>query len=331
MQRACPREQNFTPSICSGCSVASPQPYSVGAGIVRPEPEDYVWAYGSTAARGICDGGRQSVARHVTRSHLIAALRALGVREGAVVMLHAAVGAIGWVVGGPRVVLDALLDLLTPAGTLVMLASWEGHPYDLPRWPDTQQATWLAACPPFDPLTSPADHRELSILAEYLRTWPGARRSDHPLASVVAVGARANWLVAPHPWQYGHGPGGPLARLCEGGGAVLVLGAPLSSITLLHHAEHLADIPAKRVDRYTMPVLRDGRTAWIAIEEYDTTEGIADFGEGEEDAFAVIARDYLATGRGCAGTVGQAPAYLFPADDLMHFGVAWMERRYRLP
>jgi len=69
-----------------------------------------------------------SDARHVTRSRLLTDLHALGVREGAVVMLHAAVGAIGWVVGGPRVVLDALLDLLTPRGTLVMLASWEGHP-----------------------------------------------------------------------------------------------------------------------------------------------------------------------------------------------------------
>ncbi len=271
-----------------------------------------------------------SDARHVTRSRLLTDLHALGVREGAVVMLHAAVGAIGWVVGGPRVVLDALLDLLTPRGTLVMLASWEGHPYDLPKWPDTQQATWLAECPPFDPLTSPADHRELSILAEYLRTWPGSRRSDHPLASFVAVGAQATWLTAHHPWQYGHGADGPLARLCQAGGAALLLGAPLSSITLLHHAEHLADIPDKRVDRYAMPVLRDGRTVWAPIEEYDTTDGIADFGEGEEDYFAAIARDYLASGRGRSGRVGEAAAYLFPADDLAHFGITWMEQRYRL-
>ena len=271
-----------------------------------------------------------SDARHVTRSQLLAGLRALGMQEGAVVMLHAAVGAIGWVVGGPRVVLDALLALLTPRGTLVMLAGWEGHPYDLPQWPDTQQATWLAACPPFDPLTSPADHRELSILAEYLRTWPGARRSDHPLASFVAVGAQATWLTAHHPWQYGNGTDGPLARLCQVGGDVLLLGAPLSSITLLHHAEHLADIPDKRVDRYAMPVLRDGRTVWMTIEEYDTTEGIADFGEGEEDYFAAIARDYLASGRGRSGKVGEAAAYLFPADDLTRFGIAWMEQRSRL-
>jgi aminoglycoside 3-N-acetyltransferase len=39
-------------------------------------------------------------------------------------MLHASVKAIGWVVGGPDIILEALLDLLTPAGTLMMLVSY---------------------------------------------------------------------------------------------------------------------------------------------------------------------------------------------------------------
>ena len=265
--------------------------------------------------------------RQVTRSRLHADLRALGVRAGRVLMLHASVRAIGWVVGGPRVVLDALLDLLTPRGTLLMLASWEGNPYGLAGWPEERRVAWLAECPPFDPATSPADHREMSILAEYLRTWPSARRSDHPLASFVAVGARAAWLTGRHPWQYGNGPDSPLARLCQDGGEVLLLGAPLSSITLLHHAEHLAAIPEKRVDRYAMPILRDGRRVWVEIEEYDTTDGIADF--GEEDYFAAIGCDYLAAGHGRSGLVGGAAAHLLPAADLVRFGVAWMERRAR--
>lgn len=266
-------------------------------------------------------------AQHVTRSQLIADLRALGVREGGVVMLHASVRAIGWVVGGPRVVLDALLDLLTPRGTLLMLASWEGNPYEMAGWSEAQRAAWLAECPPFDPATSPADHREMSVLAEYLRTWPGARRSDHPLASFVAVGAGAEALTARHSWQYGHGPDSPPARLCAADGAVLLLGPILSNITLLHHAEHLANIPDKRIDRYLMPILRDGERVWVEIEEYDTTNGIADF--GEDDPFAAIGRDYLATGRGSSGLVGAAPSALLPAADLVRFGVEWMETRVR--
>jgi len=265
----------------------------------------------------------------VTRGQLLADLRALGVRPGDTLMLHASVRAIGWVVGGPRVVLDALRDLLTPDGTVLMLASWEGNPYGMQDWSGAARASWLAECPPFDPATSPADHRELSILAEYLRTWPGARRSDHPLASFVAVGARAEELTARHPWQYGHGPDGPLARFCAADGAVLLLGASLSNITLLHHVEHLAAIPDKRIDRYAMPVLRDGARAWVTMEEYDTTNGIADFGEA--DYFAAIGRDFLATGVGRRGVVGTASAILLPAAALVRFGVRWLEAHHREP
>ena len=263
----------------------------------------------------------------LTKSQLVAELHALGVREGAVLMLHASVRELGWVVGGPRMVLEALLELLTPRGTLMMLASWEGNPYGMAAWSEEQWAAWLAECPPFDPATSPADHREMSILTEYLRTWPGARRSDHPLASFVAIGALADEITAHHPWQYGHGPDSPLARFCAAGGVVLLLGPLLSNITLLHHAEQLTNIPEKRIDRYTMPVLRHGARVWVAIEEYDTTNGIADF--GEDDYFAAIGRDFLASGRGERGRVGATEAILLPGAELVQFAVAWMEAHLR--
>ena len=263
----------------------------------------------------------------VTRSQLLADLRALGVGVGDKLILHASVRAVGWLVGGPRVILNALFDLLTPRGTLLMLASWAGNPYGMESWPPERRAAWLAECPAFDPATSPANHREMSILAEYLRTWPGARRSDHPLASFVAVGAWAEWLTAHHPWQYGNGPDSPLGRLCAAGGKVLLLGPVLANITLLHHAEQLARIPDKRIDRYAMPILRDGERVWVTVEEYDTTDGIADF--GVDDTFAAIGQDYLGAGRGAQGRVGAADAALLPANDLVRFGVAWMEARWR--
>jgi aminoglycoside 3-N-acetyltransferase len=38
-----------------------------------------------------------------------------------------------------------------------------------------------------------------SILTEFLRTTPGACRSENPEASMAAIGARADWLTADHP------------------------------------------------------------------------------------------------------------------------------------
>jgi len=226
----------------------------------------------------------------VTRERIAVDLRELGVAPGDTVMLHAAVGAIGWIVGGPDRVLEAFFDVLGEAGTLLMYVGWDGSPYDVtigaPELPPALMAAW----PAYDPQTSRAV-RDWGVLAEYLRTRPGARRSDHPDSSFVAVGAKADELTRDHPLQYGMGRGSPLARLCEAGGKVVLLGSPLSNVTLLHHAEHLAEVPNKGIVRYWAPILHNGEKAWIQIEEFNTGgEGCLPW-HGATDLFEAIVRD----------------------------------------
>ena len=144
----------------------------------------------------------------VTRSRLVKDFIDLGVRPGGIIMLHASVKAVGWVVGGPDVVLHALREVLGPDGTLMMYIGWEDGTYEMDSWPESKQRAYLEECPPFDPATSRAV-KDWSVLAEYLRTTPGARRSSNPEASMAAIGARAEWLTADHPLDYGLGPGSP--------------------------------------------------------------------------------------------------------------------------
>lgn len=106
-------------------------------------------------------------------------------------------------------------------------------------------------------------------------------------------------------------------------------GAP-QIVQALHHAETLADIPNKRRVRYEQPVLDErGRKVWRGAEEFDTN-GILDvFAQnGAMDAVETIARAYVAEGRHRAGRVGQANCHLFDAQDLVHFGQAWLEQRF---
>jgi hypothetical protein len=56
-------------------------------------------------------------------------------------------------------------------------------------------------------------NRRWSILTEYLRTTPGARRSANPEKSMAAIGARTAWLIEDHPLNHGFGPGSPLEKL----------------------------------------------------------------------------------------------------------------------
>jgi aminoglycoside 3-N-acetyltransferase len=260
----------------------------------------------------------------ITRSRLAADLRALGVREGGVLMVHTRMSAIGWVVGGSETVVRALLDALGAEGTLAAYASWEDHVYDADDWPAEHRDAYLAEPPVFDPATAEAV-REHGRIPERVRTWPGARRSGHPEANVVAIGARADWLTSPHPTDDAYGPDGPFARLDQ----ILLLGAPLETITLLHHAEALARAPKRRVT-FRIPVVEDGRVAERTYTDIDTSGAAYPYKTLglEEDEFAVIAREALAAGVGVRGKVGLAESHLFPARDLTAFAVRWIEARF---
>ena len=264
--------------------------------------------------------------RLITETQLVKDLQGLGLKPGDTVMLHASVKAVGWIVGGPDVIIQAILDVIGPQGTLMMYAGWEEAPYLTIALEEGQGEAYLAECPAFDPERSRAN-RKWSILTEYLRTWPGARRSNHPEASVVAVGAKAAWLTKDHPLYYPYGPGSPFAKLCEAGGKVLLLGSPLNAVTVLHYAETIAEIPDKRIVRYRMPILREGKRVWVEIEDIDTGEGIVE-GHSNEEYFAEIVREYLASGKGRWGTVGAASSYLFDAAELVDFAVRWLERSF---
>jgi aminoglycoside 3-N-acetyltransferase len=259
-----------------------------------------------------------------TRTSLRGELRRLGLCAGDLVMVHAGIRSLGCVLGGVNTVVQALLDAVGDRGTVLAYMDWEmgAEPEDF------ENESLREEIPTFDKRIARAS-RDHGILAETIRTWPGAVRSDHPDAGVAAIGARADWLCADHPLQYGYGPGSPLHKLAESGGKVLMLGAPLEKITLLHHAEHLANIPGKRIQRYQRPLLIEGERRWVDFEEFDTSEPVTDelLASGG-DYFTVIAEHCLAEGGGCAGRVAQAPSYLFDARRLVTCGVAWLEEHH---
>jgi aminoglycoside 3-N-acetyltransferase len=268
--------------------------------------------------------------RPVTRSELVRDLGALGLRSDGVVMVHASMSSLGWVVGGVDTVVLALLDAVGPGGTLTAVAGWDEDTYAMASWPEDWQRAYRAELPGFDPMLTEANH-DMGRVAERIRTWPGAVRGPHPESNLVALGARAGWIVAPHPDDDAFGPGTPLARLVEADGQVLMLGAPLETITLLHHAEAIAEVPDKRRVRYEMPVMVDGERVWRSFHDIDSSEGAVDYdrlGFGEVDAFEVIATDALAAGCGGRGPDGMSTSHLFDARALVRFAVGWLEERF---
>ncbi len=245
-------------------------------------------------------------------------------------MVHCRMSALGWVVGGVETVVRALLDALGPEGTLMAYTGWQDEPPDdLDALDDEKGQLYLEEHPAYDPRVA-LSRRDHGRVPEALRTWPGARHSGHPEAGVAAVGPLAEALTAKHPYDDAYGAGTPYARLVELGGLVAVLGAPLDTVTLVHHAEAVAEVPDKRRVSYGMPVILDGERVWRTFSDIDTSEGALPYERalGEEDYIEHIARSALAAGVGRSGSVGEGTAHLFDARGLVEHAVGWIERNF---
>ena len=263
--------------------------------------------------------------RFRTRAGLRDDLERLGVGAGDTVMAHGALSRVGRMLNGPDALIGALVDATSTGGTVMAYTDWDARYPELLDADGRVPERWRPHVPPFEADTSRAA-RDNGVLPEFLRTWPGARRSGSPGASVAALGARAEWITADHPLDYGYGEGSPLAKLVGVGGMVLMVGAPLDTMTLLHHAEHLARIPDKRVIRYEVPfAAAGGHVAWRMVEEFDTSNPVVD--GLADDYFATIVDSFLATGRGSHGLIGAAPSVLVEAAAITAFAVEWLELR----
>ncbi len=260
-----------------------------------------------------------------TRRSLAEDLRRLGLGPGDLVMVHAAVRRVGRLLGGPDALIAALCDAVGPDGTVAAYADWDAGYEDLVDATGRVPERWRGDVPGFDARTSRAS-RDNGVLAEFLRTVPGARRSGNPGASVAAIGARAAWLTEDHPIDYGYGPGSPFEKLAAAQGKVLMLGAPLDTMTLLHHAEHLARLPDKRRRRIEVPFADGPGVTWRWVEEFETARPVTP--QAADDTFAVIVEDFLAEVGGSRGLAGEAPAVLVEAAPMVAFAVRWMEGRF---
>jgi aminoglycoside 3-N-acetyltransferase len=239
-------------------------------------------------------------------------------------MAHASVRAVGDVAGGPDEIHLALKDALTDAGTLMMYASCPRHYDELGRGNLTpaEEHEIREKLPAFDPLTA-RSARDNGILVEFLRTYPGARVNAH-VARFVVWGARAEHVIAGQPWNYALGAGSPLERFAQMHGRILLLGSDHDTVTFLHYAEHIVDIPDKRIAAYKVPILEGGTRVWRDMEEVDTS-GAGAHANWPDRFFATIVDGYLTAAGNRGARVGDAQSYLFPARELLDFALPIMK------
>ena len=259
-----------------------------------------------------------------TRTSLAADLRALGVRSGSVLLVHASMKSLGWVCGGTVAVVLAMLDVLGDGGTLVVPTHTpENSDPAVWRHPPAPESWWQIIrdeAPGFDPSVTPS--RWMGVLAETVRTWPGAWRSDHPQTSFAAFGPAAEQIVSDHRLDHMLGESSPLGRIYGLDGDVLLLGVDHTSNTSLHLAEYRQPRPPRSHNGAavrTEGAVR-GRT-WVEWEDVDVDEG--DFG--------ALGPHLDGSGAVTLGLVGAARCRLMRQRAAVDFAVGWISANREAP
>lgn len=253
-----------------------------------------------------------------TRDSLAADLRSLGLAPGMTVLVHSALSQFGWVVGGPVAVVEALLDVLTPAGTLVMPA-FSGDLSDPAEWRNPPvPADWVpiirATMPAYDPRVTPT--RGMGRIVDTFRSWPGVVRSDHPTLSFCAWGQHAAAITANHALDFGLGETSPLRRIYDLDGTVLLLGVGFGNNTSFHLSEYRAR--HRTPTTQGSPIIEHGQRVWKTYQEIRMAD----------ELFPSIGADFERAGQVRVGQVGSATAWLFPQRAAVDFAVRWLDQYY---
>jgi aminoglycoside 3-N-acetyltransferase len=168
---------------------------------------------------------QRSEGKIITKKDISECLHSLGVKEGDIVMLHSSMSSIGYVEGGAKTLIDAFLDVLAQAGTLVM-----------PSFPVIGfNLDYLKTDPLFDIKNTPS---RMGAVTEVFRKMPGVKRSFHPTDPVCALGPKAEYLTKDHYGQLTpYNSQSPFYRLCEQNARIVMLGVSLDTLTNLHTLE----------------------------------------------------------------------------------------------
>jgi aminoglycoside 3-N-acetyltransferase len=258
----------------------------------------------------------------ITTRTLVADLQRLGLRAGMTVMVHSSVKKItgtGYIVGGLQAILEALMQAVTPEGTLVMPThnadSTDPGGWSNPPVPESWWETIRNEYPAFDPVRTPS--WQMGALPELFRTWPDVIRSRHPNGSCAAWGKHAHYITAGDPLTDDMGDDGPIGRIYEKEGYVLLLGVGHFNNTSLHLGEFRGDWQGKQPEKGSSVMMVDGERKRVEIAQF--TIDNSDFdqaGAAFEAAHPELIR---------IGTVGAAESRFMPQRPLVDFATRWFE------
>lgn len=182
-----------------------------------------------------------------TFERLLEDFRALGFEPGDTVLVHSSLKSLGHVEHGPKTLIKALYQSVSPGGTIVLPT------YTMPG------GTVIDTCKIKDYIFDPREiGTKLGRIPEAILEFPDVVRSLHPTHSVAALGQHARYLTEAHhlaPSTFGKDS--PWDRLIKIGGKVAGIGIPMVPGGLYHPLEdYMLDdfpLPVRMKETYFLP------------------------------------------------------------------------------
>lgn len=254
----------------------------------------------------------------VLKNDIMEALEKAGVKKGQSIMVHTSLGSLGFVCGGPQIVIEALLESVGKEGTIMMpTQSWKnldpemGVHWEEPKeWWQIIRDNWPAYNKDITPTNT------MGAVAEMFRKWPGSLRSDHPARSVAAWGKNAKYLTENHDLSNIFGEGSPIAKLYELDGYVLQIGVGYDKNTSIHLADVRAEYPSKHMETDCSAIMENGQRVWKTYETlYVDGEDFVDIGKAFEEECKVTKVQ-----------LGNGIITMMKQRDIVDFAVKWIEK-----
>jgi aminoglycoside 3-N-acetyltransferase len=253
----------------------------------------------------------------ITKEDIINDLKNIGLKKGMTVILHSSLSSLGTVLGGAITVIQALMEMITEEGNIVMPAhsSDNTNPENWcnPPVPKEWHKIIKEKMPAFDSAYYPT--RQMGVIADTFLRFPGVVRSNHPTASFSAWGKDKEKIIFDHDLESSFGERSPLSKVYDLDGYVLLMGVSYNRNTSFH----LSEVRSGTID-YTneeSAIYENNIRKWKKYKDMDYNP----------DEFINIGKDFEKEYKVSKGKIGLADSLFFNQKEAVDFCVSWLKTK----
>lgn len=254
-----------------------------------------------------------------SKQEIVEQLTQLGLASDMTVEVHSKFSSAGFIIGGPAVFNDALLQVVGENGNIVMPCQdyynteplfWENPPVSMNLTDKIRENT-----PGYDIYTS--GHRLMGVLVDDIRSRKNAYHSYHPNCGFVSIGKDSKYLMSNQPLSFPLGMKSPIGKMYQMDNSyTLLIGVDYDNCTSWHLAEHMSMV--RGIILQGGCIKKAGKDIWKKYLDYDLNS----------DEFIEIGRQYEKSAQVKIAKVANSVCRFFKMKEAIDFAYEYLKKKY---